>query len=219
MIRNLRDIPRRISLPASKLARTSAVWLLLCLGAVSPCIARAQQSGEAKQGGVTAAVTNGRDYMGRDGSYRLVRPEGWMVREDAMPGIDVAFFCEEDPGVNFTVAKAAAGGESEFSDMAAMEIKETFRKSYPAYNVTAEEWRTLDGARAYCLSARYAPAGVELQNKQVMFIKAGTFFTLTYTSTPALFMKRLADFEHAVESFRISGDAASGMLESPQQRR
>jgi len=58
--------------------------------------------------------------------------------------------------------------------------------------------------------------GAELQNKQVMFIKGGRFYTITYTSTPALFMKHLGEFESAVGSFRTTGDKSPPVVKSPQ---
>jgi hypothetical protein len=130
--------------------------------------------------------------------------------------MDAIFFCLADPGVNISVTWTAAGGEKELTEAAANEMKEMFRKSYPGYSVTAEDWRELDGVRAYALSARHQGMGAELQNKQVMFIKGDRFYTITYTSTPALFLKHLGEFELAVGSFGTVGDKAPPMVKSPQ---
>ncbi|MEJ2745620.1 MAG: DcrB-related protein, partial [bacterium] len=122
--------------------------------------------------------------------------------------MDAIFFCLADPGVNISVTWTAAGGEKELTEAAVNEMKEMLRKSYPGYSVTAEEWRELDGVRAYALSARHRGMGAELQNKQVMFIKGDRFYTITYTSTPALFLKHLGEFELAVGSFGTVGEKA-----------
>jgi hypothetical protein len=115
-----------------------------------------------------------------------------------------------------SVTWAAAGGQKELTETAVREMKEMFRQGYPGYTVTAEEWRELDGAKAYCLSARHQELGAELQNKQVMLIKGDRFYTLTYTSTPALFMKYLGEFERAVGSFSITVEKAPPAVRSPQ---
>jgi len=158
-----------------------------------------------------------REYVSKAG-YRIVWPEGWVKNDTDIRPLDVAFFCRSDPGVNISVTWAPAGGEAALTDAGAKEIKEMFRQSYPGYSVTAEEWRTVDGAKAYCLSARYSRMNTQLHNKQVMFIKGGKFFTLTYTSTPALFMKYLDEFERTAGSFRTVGGPAAPVVQSPQPK-
>ncbi|MDD5555857.1 MAG: DcrB-related protein [bacterium] len=162
-----------------------------------------------------AVPAAGGGFTGPDGSYRLDCPDGWTVRETGAPAVEAAFFCDADQGVNFTVTRVPAPGEAELSEEAVREMQETFRSSYPGYRITADEWREVAGARAFCLSARYAQAGLELQNRQVMFIRDGIFYTLTYTATPASFMRHLGDFERAVESFRIGAAGSGGSPGTP----
>ena len=58
----------------------------------------------------------------------------------------------------------------------------------------------------------------EIQSKQVMLIKGDRFYTITYTSTPALFMKHLGEFELGVGSFRTTGEKTPAMLQSPRKK-
>lgn len=194
--------------------RGAGISLLLALflaASLTPACAAAPVPSPGK-GSVSSA--NPREHMGK-GGYRITGPEGWE-KNDIGGAIDVTFLCAADPGVNISVAWASAGGEVSLTAASAREMVEMFRKSYPGYEMTAEEWRELDGAKAYCLSARYAPMGTPLQNKQVMLIKGGKFFTITYTSTPALFMKYLGAFEEAVATFRTTGTPAPAVVKSPQ---
>jgi len=169
-----------------------------------------------EKGVVAKAKAEKREYVSSAAGYRITCPEGWARHEGDIRPIDVIFFCRTDPGVNMSVTWAAAGGQKELTEAAVKEMKDMFRQSYPGYSVTAEEWRELDGAKAYCLSARHKEMGVELQNKQVMLIKGDRFYTITYTSTPALFMKHLGEFELAVGSFRTTGERTPAVLQSPQ---
>lgn len=137
--------------------------------------------------------------------YAIGHPAGWSVREGAVPGVDLAMTCDADPGANITVTRAPAEGAGGFTEAQAREVKEMYSKNIPGYAVTAEEWRTVGGARAFRLCGRYALGSgglrMEMQNAQVMFVAEGTLFTVTYTSTPALFMKHLGDFETALDGF------------------
>lgn len=153
-----------------------------------------------------------RGYAG-DAGYRITVPANWARHEGDVRPLDAIFFSLEDPGVNMSVTVAAAEPDGALTESTAREMREMFRQGYPSYEVTAEAWRDLDGVKAYCLSARYSPAGRQLQNKQVILIKGGKFFTLTYTATPALFMKHLGAFEGAVESFKVT---AQGKIQDPQ---
>ncbi|MCX6355005.1 MAG: PsbP-related protein [Candidatus Aureabacteria bacterium] len=202
--------------------------VFLLAGYLSPCIfvllgfsssaARAGENASEKVPQTLASPAGvTREYMSKAG-YRIVWPEGWVKNDTDIRPLDVAFFCRSDPGVNISVTWAPAGGEAALTDAAAKEIKEMFRQSYPGYDVTAEEWRTVDGAKAYCLSARYARMDTQLHNKQVMFIKGGKFFTISYTSTPALFMKYLEACERTVGSFRTVGGSAAPVVQSPQPK-
>lgn len=157
-----------------------------------------------------------RDYASEKGGYRITCPEGWERHGGDVGPMDAVFFCLADPGVNMSVTWTAAGGQKELTEAAANEMKEMFKQSYAGYSVTAEEWRELDGAKAYALSARHEGMGAELQNKQVMFVKGDRFYTITYTSTPASFMKHLGEFELAVGSFRTTGEKIPPVVQSPQ---
>ncbi len=84
----------------------------------------------------------------------------------------------------------------------------------------------MDGARAYRISARYAlnfggPV-LAMQNAQVLFVKGDTFYTVTYTSTPALFLKHLGDFEKVLEELQGAGGggrrAGTGAPRRPRSR-
>jgi hypothetical protein len=163
---------------------------------------------------ITGAGDTASEYVSADGAYRITCPEGWTKLDTGVRAFDAAFFCVADRGVNFTVARAPAGNDREITEAAAREMRDMFRQAYEGYTVTAEERREVDGVRAYILSARYKQMGMELQNRQVMFVKGATFYTLTYTSTPPLFMKHLGDFERAAGSFR-----AAGNLEGEHEKR
>lgn len=142
------------------------------------------------------------EHVSKKGGYRLRAPAGWK-RQPMVPGpIDMLFICKEDPSViNITWAPVDEG-QDEFTGEMAAEMK-GFNQSRAGGAVTSEDWREVDGARAFCLSARYNQLGVELQHKQVVFIKGGKFYSLTYTTAPELFLKNLGDFEMTVESFSI----------------
>jgi hypothetical protein len=137
--------------------------------------------------------------------YTIKCPEGWTVRKGMIPQIDLTLSCDADPGVTISVTRAPAGAEKEITESAAREMKEMLTANFPGYEVTAEEWRAVDAARAYRVSARYTLKAGELQmamqNSQVLFVKGGTVYTITYTSTPGLFMKHLGEFETTLESF------------------
>jgi hypothetical protein len=191
--------------------------LFVSFFSVSFTLAGAEGDGSPqKKEAVATAKAKKRDYVSKNGGYRIACPEGWERHGGDVRPMDAIFFCLAEPGVNMSVTWAASGGQKELTKAAADEIKETFRRSYPGYSVTAEEWREMDGVKAYALSARHKGMGAELQNKQVMFIKGDRFYTITYTSTPALFMKHLGEFELAVESFRTTGGKNPPMVQSPQ---
>lgn len=144
-------------------------------------------------------------------AYTLLCPAGWSTAAGASPRVDLTLSCDADPGVNISVATAPAGATRDITEREAAEAKEMFKGSIPGYEVTAEEWSEVDGARAYRISARYAlnfggPV-LAMQNAQVLFVKGDTFYTVTYTSTPALFLKHLGDFEKVLEEFRARGGA------------
>lgn len=144
-------------------------------------------------------------------AYTLLCPAGWSTAAGASPRVDLTLSCDADPGVNISVATAPAGATRDITEREAAEAKEMFKGSIPGYEVTAEEWSEVDGARAYRISARYAlnlggPV-LAMQNAQLLFVKGDTFYTVTYTSTPALFLKHLGDFEKVLEEFRARGGA------------
>ncbi len=151
--------------------------------------------------------------------YAIDPPAGWSVREGAIPLVDLAMTCDADPGTSITVTKAPAEGAKEFSAAQAREMKEMYAKGIPGYTVTAEGWREVCGARAFRLCGRYAlGAGggrMEMQNAQVFFIAGEKLFTITYTSTPGLFMKHLGDFEAAIDGFRIPAPEPPGARPAP----
>lgn len=197
--------------------RIEIIALLVSFFSVSVILAGAEGGGPPQKKKAAADVkAEIRDYASKNGGYRIACPEGWERHGGDVRPMDAVFFCLADPGVNMSVTWAAAGGQKELTEAAANEMKEMFRQSYAGYSVTAEEWRELDGARAYALSARRQGMGAELQNKQVMFIKGDRFYTLTYTSTPELFMKHLGEFELAIGSFKAAGGGASPVVQSPQ---
>lgn len=151
------------------------------------------------------------DILIQRSAYALIRPEGWSQAAGVSPRVDLTLACDTDPGVNISIATAPAGVTREITDAEAAELKEMFKGSIPGYEVTAEEWMQVDGTRAYRVSARYAlnlggPA-LAMQNAQVLFVKGDTFYTVTYTSTPGLFLKHLGDFDAVLESFRAGGGA------------
>jgi len=198
---------------------TPAIFVLAYFLAVPVHFAGAQRESAPKEKNpITEAKAEKREYTSSVGGYRITCPEGWARHEGDVRPIDVIFFCRTEPGINMSVTWAAAGGQKELTEAAVKEIKEMFRQSYPGYAVTAEEWRELDGAKAYCLSARHQELGAELQNKQVMLIKGDRFYTLTYTSTPALFMKYLGEFERAVGSFSTTAEKAPPAVRSPRPK-
>lgn len=198
---------------------TPAIFVLAYFFAAPVPFTGAQGGGTPQGKEVSAAVkAEKREYVSGSGGYRITCPEGWARHEGDIRPIDVIFFCRADPGVNMSVTWASAGGQKELTEAAVKEMKDMFRQSYPGYSVTAEEWRELDGAKAFCLSARHQEMGAELQNKQVMLIKGDRFYTLTYTSTPAFFMKHLGEFELGVGSFRTTGEKTPAMLQSPQKK-
>ena len=195
----------------------AAIVLLVSSFFASIPLAGAEGGGPPQKKDAVAKVkAETRDYVSKSGGYRITCPEGWERHGGDVRPMDAVFLCLADPGVNVSVTLASAGGQKELTEAAANEMKEMFRQNYAGYSVTAEEWRELDGVRAYALSARHQGMGAELQNKQVMFIKGDRFYTLTYTSTPALFMKHLGEFELAVGSFRTAGGETPPVVQSPQ---
>lgn len=158
--------------------------------------------------GISAA---GAPAAGR--GYTIARPDGWTVREGAMPQVDLAMTCDADPAASISVVKAPAGGEGEITENRARELKEMYTANLPGYTVTAEEWRAVGGARAYRIAARYTLQSgtfrMAMQNAQALFIAGDTVFTITYTSTPELFMKHLGEFETTLDGFRAQAATPS----------
>lgn len=160
--------------------------------------------------------------------YTIKRPDGWSVRAGTMPQIGLALTCDADPAASISVVTTPAGGEGEITERAAREMKEMYMANLPGYTVTSEEWRTVGGARAYRISARYTPASgalrMTMQNAQALFIAGDTVYTITYTSTPELFMKHLGEFETVLDGFRaqaaaVPGTPGTGAATAPASRR
>ena len=181
-----------------------ALFAGACLCVCFPPTSRAgDDSLREKKEAVSAPGGAGAPAAGQ--GYTIKCPEGWTVRKGMVPQIDLTLSCDADPGATISVTRAPAGPEKEITESAAREMKEMLTANLPGYEVTAEEWREVDGARAYRVSARYTLRSgafqMAMQNSQVLFVKGGTAYTITYTSTPGLFMKHLGEFETTLGSF------------------
>lgn len=159
---------------------------------------------KAVKGAATKGSGESVEYTSDRGGYSITCPPGWE-KKGGIPGpIDMMFSCREDPSVISVTWAPMEKGQLGLSKSVVSEMKETIRSTYPGCEITAEEWREVDGAKAFCLSLRFKPLGMELRNKQVMLVKGGRFFTLVYTTSPEQFMNHLAEFEATVASFRAS---------------
>jgi len=187
-----------------------ALFAGACLCVCSPPPSRAgDEPPRERKEAISAPGGAGAPAAGQ--GYTIKCPEGWTVRKGMVPQIDLTLSCDADPGVNISVARAPAGAEKEITESTAREMKEMYAANLPGYEVTAEEWREVDAARAYRVSARYTLRSgafqMAMQNSQVLFVKGGTVYTITYTSTPGLFMKHLGEFETTLESFGAKSEA------------
>ncbi len=162
-----------------------------------------------------AAPEAPREYKSSDGRYRITIPKRWEKSDRAFGPADLLLFCDGSPGVNISVIWSAAGEGEELNESVAKEMKELCKQRYEGYEVTAEEWRKLGGVKAYCISARFKQHENEIRNKQVMLIKGGKTYILTYTAMAELFMKHLGEFEKAVDSFRTTGAGKPVLIKSP----
>jgi hypothetical protein len=165
-----------------------------------PQAVRAQDAASTKN--EAAPGESSRAYRSDVGGYSIVYPQNWEKSEKAFGPIDAIFFRKGEPGVNISITWSPIEKGEQLDESMVREMKEGIGKRYKEYKETAETWGTLDGVKAYSLSARFKQYGIELQNKQVMLIKAGRFYILTYSAVPKVFMKYLGEFEEAISTFK-----------------
>jgi len=132
--------------------------------------------------------------------YYFYYPQGWTL--DKNEGMISAYFSEQDPSSLSVAAFTAPNDFESLEKYVTEDYKEYFVKNFSDMKFAEEALEmTLNGIPAYRCQFTSQIAGNTYKFMQVLSVKGGYVYIITYTSTEANYASHFADVEKAVGYF------------------
>jgi len=140
--------------------------------------------------------------------YTLFLPEGW---EPTIATGMVAARHTEDTAATVTVIRGSLGGQTQLTPVWEDiwdEFTETFDDYYIVYSTepteSGEPSKRVNGFPAFRIIYTATVAGVESQFLQVLVLRGGSMYLITYTNIPAKFAEHIDDINLMLEHFTFA---------------
>lgn len=174
-------------------------------------VAGCTQTGGTGTGGTSGAII-GNKYTNQEHGFSLDCPSGWTAQEGGgANALSVLVLC----------IGPAKGGIATNMNLVAESVGQTSLSAYMASakqtlgvigvtNFTDEGVTTVNNIPAYFIEFEQAATGTQVKQKQVIFVKSGYAYVLTFTAAPSAYAQQVSALDTTLSTFKFTNGTNTG---------